>query len=1561
MKRQLMIVAAGLAVLAANVATATPANHDEQLMWRTLVSWDFEGEGTQVADGGPEQRDGVLWAAGATGLPQREDGPDKKALRLTSAKSGVRITTAWPLARAAQFEFEALVKFNSPLKPAAVMQILGGFGVRIVGGGRLQIFMTTRDEQGTSHYPTATSAAGLEQDRWYRVKAGYDGASLFMEVDGERSVQRGELIGKPLLPNAAERVLAYLGGSPSHSAIDCTFDAVRLRAAYDSRAEFQCARDWAESLAIGLDVLEQNQLPMDSERAGGFLMAVLRQIQAKCKRLRKESTVTADDVRSLLTSISALERRMIMESFNILARPIQTPEAVYAWRIRQKNGKAIWRRTFAKLLEVVDNNVLDWHDNQEALQRHGLTVEPSIEIARVNHFYPTLTGDETEVDRFFSQAYAFYKAVMTERFRVAAAVLAAERELRGLGRAVALRREMGAEAEGFEPLKQELQAEIKAWRRYLGYKSGYAAARKTEARAGAIMARIKAVAYAPEQDIPVVRPGASFTSSGRLAKGGSWTGLLNYEIAGPVLTRRSMHSGYEPHFQPYAGKKLTWQVGCEVPESVVDTYDIKAGSWTYQHLEYDLKDIVTKAVTKQEVWWSMLAPGTLYDTHGPRVVLADLTTGVATTPDKVIAILNGRPTIVAKGEAIDPAAMTEAWILALWENNAPQVPVLVYFKHRPTRFEWTDKGLVVERNGEVGRYVLALPYGAHPKPARWSESFKTAPKELVRQCRDVVKHLAFYPLHTEECFAVDQDRVTVWNRLTDSIRIDDDWNTPAKPYLPVPPMYALGIEGGVPITFGRPLSKSLLATKYGFFKTVDGEAVSYTMPRVPMRNRHPLKPSGEDERVKAYNERLRISGKNSFKHLHGQGPGNWVEGWCLMDEKTRDGMHVYRNERELEILFRNATDYPTLGGSELTKILIDPATGIHLWASSASYTQRRALRNLNDLSSHWSNVPKGALLYGKLFGKWDLIEKNWEVLKRAHSVVPARLMWAVPTTDVGLSGFISYTDMLGDTFRNNSLMHSLARIMGDEEKVAFTEYVGTRTMMSIGCQLHPNTPTYCNHVINNPVWQSDTPRVKPGSDITKLHHASKADMNTTPFQMLGVKMFDYPLFDGMLTFFPRTAKQWIDDFCADVPEWSDPKGPYRVQPWSKRSNSSQTVWNILKFIAYTTKDREALRELYDTKFHPEDPAKRGFFYDWWLFGNAMPHIIAQNDPIWLSLWGKAVVDVGTYDRETQTATIVLNAPEPGELALVSWLKPKTIERDGVALSKGQWAYDQRTHDVTIPFGYGRHEIRVVLPRHDPANINFPDFKAQPMGRNIKLAMAAAPGAYAAKQKGDIRVGKCESIDLRPFCNMGFADPVAGDGKGGTHDSGESWLFPKGEVVLRGVPFTVIDPEKNADKSCIVFKSRTSSVFPREVTGIPVNQTFRRLFFFHGTGATKNDGATALTYVIHFEDGQQRLVQCRTNVDIGWFKAPRYREKPYLEDLPNACAVPLFPEDDRYPRPYGEQYGASGFVFVWEVDAFSNQDVSIDNTQRGVAKIKSIDIISAEAYETPMVFAITGEL
>lgn len=123
------------------------------------------------------------------------------------------------------------------------------------------------------------------------------------------------------------------------------------------------------------------------------------------------------------------------------------------------------------------------------------------------------------------------------------------------------------------------------------------------------------------------------------------------------------------------------------------------------------------------------------------------------------------------------------------------------------------------------------------------------------------------------------------------------------------------------------------------------------------------------------------------------------------------------------------------------------------------------------------------------------------------------------------------------------------------------------------------------------------------------------------------------------------------------------------------------------------------------------------------------------------------------------------------------------------------------------------------------------------------------------------------IDLAPYVNRSFSDDEDGDQKGGWTDQGvnDFSTMPLGDQTLAGIPFTVIDPAKNNDKSCLVLAGTERPYFPHSVKNIPLKGTFSRIFFLHTAawGYAQNAGA----YRFNYADGTTETLKLVGNQNI----------------------------------------------------------------------------------------------
>jgi hypothetical protein len=193
-----------------------------------------------------------------------------------------------------------------------------------------------------------------------------------------------------------------------------------------------------------------------------------------------------------------------------------------------------------------------------------------------------------------------------------------------------------------------------------------------------------------------------------------------------------------------------------------------------------------------------------------------------------------------------------------------------------------------------------------------------------------------------------------------------------------------------------------------------------------------------------------------------------------------------------------------------------------------------------------------------------------------------------------------------------------------------------------------------------------------------------------------------------------------------------------------------------------------------------------------------------------------------------------------------------------------------------------------------------------------------------------------SVDIRKVCNMGFADPVAGDQQGGWSDEGpfnDLRDFKTGKRRFYSVDFDIIDPKTNRGKSVIsLYGGAISSTMPKSVT-IPLNRKVRTLYFLHA--AAWGAPGDIANYVLHYADGSKQT----TTVNIpkhcnNWWSGfdPKEESRP----------VPVRVTNTSTGKP------AWRYLRVFEIEASKNN-----------VPVESIELISAEGKQTPIIVAISG--
>ena len=134
------------------------------------------------------------------------------------------------------------------------------------------------------------------------------------------------------------------------------------------------------------------------------------------------------------------------------------------------------------------------------------------------------------------------------------------------------------------------------------------------------------------------------------------------------------------------------------------------------------------------------------------------------------------------------------------------------------------------------------------------------------------------------------------------------------------------------------------------------------------------------------------------------------------------------------------------------------------------------------------------------------------------------------------------------------------------------------------------------------------------------------------------------------------------------------------------------------------------------------------------------------------------------------------------------------------------------------------------------------------------------------------------LDLSSLMNMGYADPKAGDGKGGWSDQGpdnDARKFVFTQKRYANVPFNAVDPAKNNGKSVMVFKSSNfMNGLPEAVLDLSgISAEGRNLYLLHTLTYGSKDRIG--TIEVTGKNGKKQEIEVKGGRDVNdwWLAKP----------------------------------------------------------------------------------------
>ena len=166
-----------------------------------------------------------------------------------------------------------------------------------------------------------------------------------------------------------------------------------------------------------------------------------------------------------------------------------------------------------------------------------------------------------------------------------------------------------------------------------------------------------------------------------------------------------------------------------------------------------------------------------------------------------------------------------------------------------------------------------------------------------------------------------------------------------------------------------------------------------------------------------------------------------------------------------------------------------------------------------------------------------------------------------------------------------------------------------------------------------------------------------------------------------------------------------------------------------------------------------------------------------------------------------------------------------------------------------------------------------------VNHSIRIYMTPDTGMLDKSSfKVDFKVDRVQSlpVSLASAANFGFADEVAGDGKGGWTDQGPNndlRSFKPGRLTVDAISFDVVDPAKNNGKAALVVaEAPRGFVTPEIELPLPRNNA-RAVNLLHASGWSPELGTQLGVLIAKYADGSVEEVPVRAIVDSGNWWAP----------------------------------------------------------------------------------------
>ena len=428
---------------------------------------------------------------------------------------------------------------------------------------------------------------------------------------------------------------------------------------------------------------------------------------------------------------------------------------------------------------------------------------------------------------------------------------------------------------------------------------------------------------------------------------------------------------------------------------------------------------------------SLGSPGILWEGGAVRVKLT-----YSSATHLAFASPNGIR-VIARGASIDPADLSEPWLLAFTAGDEVRdMPQLFVLTRRPERIEFAGGIRLDYGDGGFRALFASRLWGlrrlAPGQTIAWREQIPSSAISTVRQrCR---AFLAF-PVDCDEVAWVQDGMVTLVDRYRFD-RIESEWGTQPLEVAPLPPVLSLANAVQAPVRLPEDHLDLEYATTSGPLEGVPGDTMVVRIPVPPQDHRALMAIQGRmvlqddiDRRTAGLNlgqRRYSTARNEGAGYLHADlapydrsGTLPFNEAACIDPYKWWYTFNAILARPIYSELVREQVDrhfhmryWETLN-YYAHKCMVqqkrEPWTGVEYIISFVWPTQTQAgWRNFNDANEAAGINAYCFANYARYYGDWVTLRANWNHCRRLHEFLPRVHDWATMA-----SGALEYWRVAG--------------------------------------------------------------------------------------------------------------------------------------------------------------------------------------------------------------------------------------------------------------------------------------------------------------------------------------------------------------------------------------------------------------------------------------------------------------------------------------------------------------------------------------------------------------------